>query len=186
MSDSLLYHICKSSLFVLGAEMSGPKKYTASDVAKWFVASLDREAGDSITPLKLQKIIYYAQAWALVLLKRPLFDEDFQAWAHGPVVENVYNEYKQHGWNAIPAPAETPEFEEDVEDLLSEVWESYGDFSAKHLERLTHQEAPWKDARGDLPMEARSNSVISKQAMQEYYSALYRDIDGKQKNKQAA
>lgn len=166
--------------------MSCSKNYSASEIAKWFVASLDREAGDSITHLKLQKVVYYAQAWALVLLTRPLFDEDFQAWAHGPVIESLYNEYKQHGWNAIPAPEETPEFEEDVEDLLSEVWDTYGDFSAKHLERLTHQEAPWKDARGDLPMEARSNAIISKQSMRNYYSALYRDVNGKQKEKQVA
>jgi len=154
-------------------------KNTASDIAKWFVASLDREAGDSITPLKLQKIVYYAQAWALVLLGHPLFDEDFQAWAHGPVVESVYNEYKQYRWDAIPAPEEVPELEDEVAEFLAEVWENYGDFSAKHLERMTHQEAPWKDARGDLPMEARSNAVISKQSMHDYYSALYREINGK-------
>jgi uncharacterized phage-associated protein len=154
---------------------------SASDFAKWFVASLDREAGDSITPLKLQKILYYAQAWALVLLGRPLFDEDFQAWAHGPVVESVYNEYKQYRWEAIPAPTQTPEFDEDEENLLCEVWDSYGDFSAKHLEKLTHQEAPWKDARGALPVEARSNAIISKQSMLDFYSALYRNINDEKK-----
>lgn len=68
-----------------------PAPYTASQIAKWLLSAIDRDSGDSITPLKLQKLIYYAQAWSLALPERayPLFDEDMQAWAHGPVVESV-------------------------------------------------------------------------------------------------
>jgi uncharacterized phage-associated protein len=153
-------------------------EYTAVVIAKWILAQIDRAAGDSITHLKLQKLVYYAQAWALVLLGRPLFTEDFQAWTHGPVVESVFNEYKSFRWEAIPEPADSVEMDAETETHLTEVLEVYGDFSAKHLEKMTHSEAPWKDARGDLPAEARSNAIITKKSMIEYYSNLLEEVDG--------
>lgn len=151
---------------------------TAVDVANWILASIDREAGDSITHLKLQKLIYYAQAWSLAIRNRPLFREDFQAWAHGPVVESVYREFREFGWDAIPAPESVPEFDAETEELLSDVLEVYGDFSAKHLEQMTHAERPWVDARGNLPPEARSNAIIPKEAMAKYYRELLERQDG--------
>ena len=83
------------------------------DVANWFTCSLDREAGDSITHLKLQKLIYYSQAWSLALNGIALFEEDFEAWAHGPVIPEVYQEYKEYGFNALPSC----ECENRIEDL---------------------------------------------------------------------
>jgi uncharacterized phage-associated protein len=154
------------------------KVYSPADVARWFVGSIDRDAGDSITHLKLQKLLYYAQAWALVELGRPLFEEDFQAWAHGPVLESVFGDYKAHGWDAIPAPEKAAsDFDEETEEHLGDILSIYGDFSAKHLERMTHKEAPWKDARGDLPPEARSNAIISKDSMYRFYSKLANEVD---------
>lgn len=152
-----------------------PAPYTASQVAKWLLSAIDRDSGDSITPLKLQKLIYYAQAWSLALPERarPLFDEDMQAWAHGPVVESVFHEYKHAGWDALPAPDEVPEIADDDAAHLSEILSVFGEFSAKHLERMTHAEDPWLEARGDLPPEARSNAVISKDRMTHYYRGLY-------------
>lgn len=157
--------------------------HTAPEIAMWFVGSIDRDAGDSITHLKLQKLIYYAQAWSLVL-GTPLFDEDFQAWAHGPVVESVYRIFEGSKWNALDPPDEIPDFAEDVEELLGNVLEAYGGMSAKQLELLTHSEQPWIAARGDLPPEARSNAIISKESMIAYYGRLYQDaVDGeKQQN----
>lgn len=152
--------------------------YVAMDIAFWFAGSVDQESGDSITHLKLQKLVYYAQAWSLALRGEPLFEEDFQAWAHGPVVESIYRHYEGIGWNALPCPDSVPVFPEAIETHLSEVLDSYGKFSAKQLERMTHAEAPWREARGDLAPEARSNSPISKEAMREFYSALYKQSDG--------
>jgi uncharacterized phage-associated protein len=150
-----------------------PAPYTAPGIAKWILASIDRDAGDSITHLKLQKLVYYAQAWSLALLGRPLFDEDMRAWAHGPVAESVFNSYRAFGWEAIPAPDEAPALEVEDEDLLNMVMGGYGDFSAKHLETMTHCEDPWKTARGDLPPEARSNAIIPKDHMAQYYRAVW-------------
>lgn len=153
-------------------------EYTAKAIAQWILGLIDREAGDSITHLKLQKLLYYAQAWALVMLGHPLFTEDFQAWAHGPVVESVFDEYKSYRWDAIPEPSGFTQVDDETKDHLAMILEVYGDFSAKHLEKMTHNEGPWKDARGDLPPEARSNAIISKQSMQQFYSGLLDDADG--------
>lgn len=79
------------------------KKHTANDVAKWFLSRVDRDSGDSITHLKLQKLVYYAQAWNLAHFGEPLFDEELKAWTHGPVAPSVWHEYKDSRWDALPA-----------------------------------------------------------------------------------
>lgn len=142
------------------------------DVANWFLCNMDREAGDSITHLKLQKLIYYSQAWALVLNGKPLFEEDFEAWTHGPVIPEVYEQYKDFGFNALPACDCKNEVTKQQEYVLLEVKRVYGEKSAKYLEDLTHHEAPWIHARGNLPLEARCNNIISKDAMHAFYSEL--------------
>ena len=149
----------------------------AIDVANWFLASIDREAGDSLTHLKLQKLVYYAQAWALVQLDKALFEEDFEAWTHGPVTISLYNHFKDYGWEALPYPDSVSEFDNDIETLLDEVLEVYGGLSARDLENLTHNEAPWQKARGNLPDEVRANTFISKEIMKTYYKNLYQKLN---------
>lgn len=150
-------------------------RYTASDIANWFLGAIDRDAGDAITHLKLQKLIYYAQAWSLALPSRgyPLFDEELQAWAHGPVAESVFHQHKGNAWDALPAPAKMPDIEESDAEHLQEILSVFGEFSAKQLERMTHSEAPWIEARGDIPAEARSNAPIDKGLMAAFYRDLY-------------
>lgn len=154
--------------------------YSANEIAAWFLGNIDREAGDSITHLKLQKLVYYAQAWSLALRDTPLFEEDLQAWAHGPVAESVYQTYRGSGWDALPPPEQAPEIDPEVAEHLSSILATYGDFSAKHLERMTHAEAPWLEARGDLPLEASSKSPISKGLMGRFYKDLYEQVDDEQ------
>jgi uncharacterized phage-associated protein len=150
--------------------------YTALEIADWFRGAVDRPAGDSVTHLKLQKLVYYAQAWSLALLGRPLFSEDLRAWAHGPVALSVWREFKEHGWEALPAPDEMPQFDEETTELLRDVLRSYGEHSAKKLEDLTHAEEPWLRARGGLPPEAKSNAVIPKEHMKRFYGKLYEEV----------
>lgn len=145
--------------------------YTALDVARWFINAIDRDAGDSITHLKVQKLLYYAQGWALAHFDRALFDEDLQAWAHGPVAVPVYNRFRSFGFDAIPAQKLDTQFASESLSLLNAVNDKYGIYSAKQLERMTHKESPWKDARGDLSPEARCTDVISKSSLRKYFKS---------------
>ena len=152
------------------------RMYTARRVANWFLANIDRGAGDLITHLKLQKLVYYAQAWSLASRGVPLFQEDLQAWAHGPVAPSVYRAFRDYGMDPIPAPAQVPRFDPDTVELLEEVLDVYGEHSARKLEMLTHREKPWRDARGDLPDEASSRAVISKDAIRTFYGNLRKQL----------
>lgn len=149
-------------------------------VAAWFVNHVDRDSGDSTTHLKVQKLLYYAQAWHLLAFDTPLFDEDMQAWAHGPVVPSVYHEFKQYGFNSIPEYKGSEEIEKASEEILSQVANIYGEFSAKRLEAMTHLEDPWRDARGELAPEARCDAVIPKDAIKIYFQRTYGEMTDEQ------
>lgn len=152
--------------------------YQANDIADWFLASVDRESGDNITQLKLQKLVYYAQAWALVLKGKELFNEDFEAWTHGPVVRSVFDQHKGNGWQALECP-EKPicDFSKDESELLNLVMDTYGQYTAKHLENLTHEEEPWLIARGSTPLEMRSSNVVTKESMKNFYQKRYDSVN---------
>jgi uncharacterized phage-associated protein len=150
--------------------------YTAIQVANWFRSAVDRESGDSITHLKLQKLVYYSQAWALAFYGRPLFEEEMQAWTHGPVAVSVWREFKDFGWNALPPADEVAEFAPEDEALLEDVLAAYGEHSATALEELTHSEDPWLRARANIPAEARSTAVIPKRHMAEFYRQRFEEV----------
>lgn len=122
---------------------------TVSNVAKWYLSKA------SMTPKKLQKIVYYAYAWFLTLMNEAvenldnrLFDSHFEAWVHGPVCPSLYQEYRSYGFQEIPMNKdEKISFEPEVEDVLEQVWEVYGGYSASQLESISHQESPWRNAR---------------------------------------
>ncbi|GAN72101.1 hypothetical protein ASY01nite_13870 [Acetobacter syzygii] len=143
------------------------------EVAKWFLAAVDRQSGEAITHLKLQKLIYYAQAWYLALENKALFPDKLEAWAHGPVCRSVYDTYRDYGWDALPAPDDDIDLLQCEIDHLEMIMDAYGDMSAKKLEHLTHGEEPWIEARGDLPAEARCNTKISQDTMTRFYQKVY-------------
>lgn len=154
--------------------------YTAKHIADWFLSRLNTEAGDTMSPLKLQKLLYYAQAWHLVFFNgKPLFDEPIQAWRHGPVVRSQYDRFVDlTKYAPIPVEGydvEQPQVSTAVEDLLLDVSDIYGEHQASYLEQLTHSEAPWIDARGDLPLYASCEREIPRQAMLKYYSQKLAD-----------
>lgn len=146
-------------------------KYSIYDVAHWF---LTRE---SMTPKKLQKLCYYAQAWSNALFDSPLISDTlFEAWAHGPVSSELYSEYKEYRWNPIEKIDElNVEFDERSADLLESVWLTYGDKSANELEALTHVEQPWKSARSRAGVYEgqRCNEAITNEDMKNYYRSIY-------------
>ena len=153
------------------------KKVTVFDVAKYFLSRVEFEAGSLMTHLKLQKLCYYAQAWHLVFENVPLFDEHFEAWAHGPVSPSLFQEYKGYSYHPIPAPEDFDDhmFNSPQKETLEAVWDTYGQFEAKYLEDLTHQENPWITARGNCQPGEICTNTISLELMKEYYSKLNQD-----------
>ncbi len=149
--------------------------YKALDVSNWFINQFDKESGDVLTQLKLQKLLYYSECWCLTLLEHELFSENIEAWSHGPVVREVFSEFKSSNWEPLYISGELVDFDKDVEDVLEQVLETYGDVSAKTLEQMTHQDQPWKDARGSLSLEARCSNIISKEKIREHFIKKYGD-----------
>lgn len=139
------------------------------DIAKYFIC-LANETGSFISNLKLQKLVYYAQAWHLALHELPLFDEDFEAWVHGPVIPALYHNYKHFGWKPIQEEA-TLNLSESILCYLKEVADEYFACDAYELERMTHIESPWQRAREGIASDEPSTNVIFKDWMQEYYKA---------------
>lgn len=136
------------------------------DVAKFFIALVDEDSGDSISNLKLQKLAYYAQGFHLAMHGQPLFPQRVFAWAHGPVVKELYHEYKRYGAGPI-ALAQTFDAElysSDMQDFLTEVNTVYGQFTASKLRNMTHVEPPWKDT----PL----GEEIQHGAMKQYFKTL--------------
>ena len=125
----------------------GSQRLSCHDVAQYFLAQMDEDAGDLISNLKLQKLVYYAQGFALALHGCPLFPERIEAWMHGPVVPELYQEYKPYGPDAIRHTGELDFsiYDERTRGLLDEVYAIYGQFSAWKLRDMTHSEPPWRD-----------------------------------------
>lgn len=118
-----------------------------SKIARYFLTCADEEAGDSISNLKLQKLVYYSQGLHLALHDKPLFPEVIEAWTHGPVVPELYRAYRKYGAGAIPREEIAPaDYDESTREVLDEVWTVYGQFSALKLRAMTHEEGPWLQA----------------------------------------
>ncbi len=145
------------------------------DIANYFI-DLANQTGSFISNLKLQKLVYYAQAWHLALYDEPLFEEDFQAWIHGPVIPSLYQKYKSFGWQPIDEDV-TPQLPNNIREFLNEVAGEYFACDAYELERMTHAEGPWNWARKNLPADTSSTEVIEKDWMREYYGARVQEED---------
>lgn len=131
-------------------------------VADYFIW-LANDTGSFISNLKLQKLVYYAQAWYLAIHDKPLFDEDFEAWIHGPVIPELYKEYCGFKWKPILKEVEEPKFTEEVKQFLDEVTDVYFGLDAYELEQMTHLEAPWIEARGAKPTDAVMRLLVRSQ-----------------------
>lgn len=150
--------------------------HTSNQISDWILSKTNTDAGDTISPLKLQKLLYYCQAWCLTVFDKELFDESIEAWAHGPVVQSQYARFSNIGRtdriDISKVNLTTVKLDEQTEDLLTEVLNLYGEHSASYLESLTHQETPWIKARNGAKSWERSNEVITHESMFEYYSKL--------------
>lgn len=134
---------------------------------------------EEITPLSLQKQLYFVQGLYLALYKEILFDVNCEAWLHGPAYPEVYHKYKKYGYN----PIEDDEhyiYDKNVDEKLNDeekavveiVTKTFGMYSGKILEEITHKEDPWKKARRGVKTIDYSNEVISIASIGEYFTKI--------------
>jgi uncharacterized phage-associated protein len=145
-------------------------QYNAMTIAKWFVAWASSDEAD-LSNLKLQKLLYYAQGNWIAREGYPLFGDDLQAWAHGPVVPSVYRYFKDFKSSDLDLSDddnfEWSSVDESTTQFLIEVWNTYGQFGAWRLRNMTHGEAPWiANFRGD-----ESHVVIPKPDLLRHFLA---------------
>lgn len=137
------------------------------DVAEYLIALNTQkcEEGESrLSNLKLQKLVYYAQGFFGAIYNEPLFEEPIEAWMHGPVVPALYHEYKKFGSNPIVNHNGDANFNlsDQEKELLQEVYEVYGQFSAWRLRDMTHTESPWLNHE-------KTTGVITFEEMKDFF-----------------
>jgi uncharacterized phage-associated protein len=119
--------------------------HKALEIAKTLTTFVHPEYGDFLSNLKIQKLLYYAQGFNLALNGVPLFEEKIVAWQYGPVVEEVYQELKNYNGLIPQFDDQDDSYLTEIEiELLKEVYDVYGQFSATKLVEMTHNEMPWK------------------------------------------
>jgi uncharacterized phage-associated protein len=148
---------------------SQSRTVTVDDVAD-FILCRFREKGESVDHLKLQKLVYYVQAWHLALFGEPLFTGEIQAWIHGPVQPQLYSRFKEWRWRPIVLEdLKCPDLPKEVCDHIDEVLSVYAGFSGDELESIVHQEEPWLKARRGLPALEPSHNIIGENEMEVFY-----------------
>jgi len=166
---SVAYQKCRDALDKLKA-LYGTNKIEV--IARYILCK-----SSDITPMALQKLLYYAQAFFHALFREDLFTDDCQAWAYGPVYPDVYYRYREYGYNPIDMPTE--DFSVDLGELtvkeielIDAVIDAFGQYSGTVLSRITHSERPWIEARGTLQPSDRSVTVINRDSINDYFDAV--------------
>lgn len=135
------------------------------------IATYILKKSGSMTAMKMQKLVYYCQAWSLVWDEKPLFTAKIEAWSNGPVVPALYARhrglFKVTSWDGDPKTL-TDEQRETVDAVLK----FYGPKTSQWLSDLTHREAPWLKARIGIGPGTRGHKEITHASMMEYYSGL--------------
>ena len=146
------------------------------------VASYILQKQGRMTTWKLQKLVYYCQAWSLVWNEEPLFPEAIEAWADGPVCPDLYHEHKGNlhldlnntNWDC-------ENLDREQKELMDDVLAFYGERSGRYLSNLTHLERPWIEARAGLRPGEKGDVVIDYDTMVDYYGGLVHDVQRQEK-----
>jgi uncharacterized phage-associated protein len=153
--------------------MCKDRVYNAVDIAKYILA-VAYENGDVVTNLKLQKLLYYAQAWYMVKHGgKKLFSDDIEAWKFGPVIRDVYDLYKSYSRNPIDETSckdDISKLELDDRKFMDEFLAEFMDYSALSLVNMIHNEPPWQEAFDE--QNQYGSHIISTDSMYNYYSKL--------------
>lgn len=155
------------SMVIAAKPATDPK---AIDVAQLFLTWANKD-GDLITNLKMQKLLYYAQAWHLVNFDKPLFNDEIQAWKFGPVVRSVFNKFKEFGAAPIEykkSGHEEAAFTKQQLEYLKEFYGVFIKFAAYELVSMSHSDSPWINAN-----KKGASTPIDLGEMKSFYDHLY-------------
>lgn len=124
---------------------------------------LEHYSDKNITPLKLQKLLYYVKVWGIVAGVE-LYQGEFLKWKHGPVNVDVYHHYKSFERGQIVMQPETARIDLDTQEkeMIDFIVSAYIPFSAISLSALTHKELPWQNTS--------QNAVIGHADILDFYS----------------
>ena len=137
--------------------------YSVLNIANKIIASTNTEQGETISNLKLQKLLYYMQGFFIAVFDKKLFENEIEAWQYGPVVREMYEHFKEFGSGTITlkADVEILDLSEAESQLFNDVMEEYGQFSAIKLMNMTHEELPWKNVFNKNPQGEISYDLLS-------------------------
>ena len=158
------------------------KMNSIHDIADYIILRVKSEDKDaSLINLKLQKLLYYVQAWSYGINKKPMFDGEFEAWVHGPVNREIYNRFNPAKYlyseiNVSDCLNRDASLSPDDAEFIDFILENYLKYSGAELERLSHNEMPWIKTRGDLNVNERCDKVITPELMMEYYGKKWETI----------
>ena len=129
---------------------------------------------EDITPLALQKALYYIQGFYSAFYNDFIFSEDCEAWAHGPVYRDIYFRYRDYQFDPISSCEEFDKSVLSVQErsIFDSVVNHLCCYSGKVLEQFTHNETPWIKARNGLPVGVPSNRIISQESIHEYFYSV--------------
>lgn len=140
-----------------------------NDVARYI---LERQGGH-VSTMKLQKLVYYSQAWNLVWDEKPLFNARIEAWANGPVTRDLYGYHRGEFTATVNMfPGDSDRLTADEKETIDTVLGAYGHLSGQQLSDLSHSERPWREAREGVADGASSTNEVSQDVMQDFYSAM--------------
>ncbi|MEI7810327.1 MAG: type II toxin-antitoxin system antitoxin SocA domain-containing protein [bacterium] len=145
---------------------------TASKIADYLLIKSKKE-GVPITNKRLQKLLYYIQAWHLAINKKPIFEDRIEAWIHGPAIRSIYEEYKSFVASPIVKEVD-PKISDDLGvtniNFIDRIVKAYSIYDTATLEYMTHAEEPWKIARQGIEANESSSNEITQDSMKIYYS----------------
>lgn len=155
--------------------MNGIRQIDPIPLSKYIINFVNTKGYD-VNHLKLQKLIYYVDAWHNVYFDVPLLGENFEAWMHGPVVREVWDYFKNRSVLFDPINLNgdvvndlSPYLDSEQLEVINDVLVEYGDKSSYYLECLTHSEDPWRKARRGYAPTDRCEEIIPKDFMKGYY-----------------
>ena len=152
--------------------------HSSITIANCFLDFAERDS-ESLTPMKIQKLVYIAHGWHLGLNGEPLVSEEAEAWDFGPVFPLLYREFKQYGGGAIVHKGYerggffSTRMTGKVRKFLGSVWDVYRKYTGIQLANLTHEpNSPWDTTTTPYGSRVPQHLVIENQTIQEYYKKL--------------